>query len=473
MKVSALRDRMFNSSSKEFVYLKRHVPPELAAEVMALKIPGISLQREYRRYYPDGEAAAHVVGFTNVDDVGQEGMELAYNELLRGRNGAKWVIKDRFGRVVENVRSIREPSPGGDLMLSIDRRLQYLAYRELKAAVQMHHARSASAVVLNARTGEVLAMVNQPSYNPNNRGSLRGARFRNRAVTDVFEPGSTIKPITVAAALESGAYRPDSVIDTSPGYFRVGSNTIRDAANYGAIDVTTVIQKSSNVGASKIALSIKPKQLWNMFARVGFGATTNSRFPGEVTGLLTDYGRWGDIERATLSFGYGVSVTALQLAQAYMVLADKGRVKDVSFTPIDVPQITGQALNERTATQVMRMMEAVVSDKGTGTLAHVQGYRVAGKTGTVQLSGVGGYSDEHYISLFAGIAPASDPSLVMVVVITEPQGAEYYGGRVAAPVFSKVMAGSLRLLGVTPDDVPLRLTREAAARHELASRHVM
>jgi len=470
--LDTVRSRVLGNN-REFVYLRRHVPPDLARRVMALKIPGISLQREYRRYYPDGEAAAHVVGFTNVDDVGQEGMELAYDQLLRGRNGAKWVLKDRFGRVVENVRSIREPSPGHDLALSIDRRLQYLAYRELKAAVQLNQARSASAVMLDVRTGEVLAMVNQPSYNPNNRGSLRGARFRNRAVTDVFEPGSTIKPFTVAAAFDAGAYRPDTVVDTSPGYFHVGRNTVRDATNYGAIDVTTVIEKSSNVGASKIALSIGPDRLWDMFSGVGFGVATGSRFPGEVSGLLTDFRGWGEIERATLSFGYGLSVTALQLAQAYMVLADRGRVKPVSFVPVADPRISGHAIKERTAKQVLRMMETVVSNKGTGALARVRGYRVAGKTGTVQVATDGGYSDEHYVSLFAGIAPASDPRLVLVIVIKDPQGSEYYGGRVAAPVFSTVMTGALRLLGVTPDDVPQSLTQEASAVRPGLPGHVM
>jgi len=461
-----LKKRIMTRAGREFVYLKRHVNPDRARQIMALDIPGISLQREYRRYYPAGEVAAHVVGFTNVDDHGQEGIELAYEQWLEGRPGSKRVLKDRLGHIVEDVESIREPAPGKDLRLSLDLRLQYLAYRELKTAVRLHRARSASALILDARSGEILAMVNQPSYNPNSRGHLRSDHYRNRAVTDVFEPGSTMKPFTIAAALEVGKYRPDSRIDTAPGYFRVGHSTVRDVVNYGTIDVTTVIQKSSNVGASKIALSIEPQQLWNMFSGVGFGSLTGSGFPGEVSGLLSDYWRWHDIERATLAFGYGLSVTALQLAQAYGVLADGGRLHTASFLPVEESAPAEQVMSSTTARQVMAMMETVVGKKGTGHLARVRGYRVAGKTGTVQKIGAGGYSDERYLALFAGVAPVSDPRLVMVVVINEPRDGEYYGGRVAAPVFANVMTGALRLLGIVPDDVP-------AARQQVAAREVM
>jgi len=449
-----LRERIASRAGREFVYLKRRLNPDVAREVMALGIPGVSLQREYRRFYPAGEVAAHVVGFTNIDDVGQEGLELAYDEWLRGTPGRKRVLKDRLGRIVENVERVAEPAPGKDLKLSLDLRLQYLAYRELKTAVRLHKARSGSAVILDAATGEVLAMVNQPSYNPNSPSRPGGGQYRNRAVTDVFEPGSTVKPLTVAAALEAGKYRPDTIIETAPGRFRVGRNMIRDSANYGAIDVTTVIQKSSNVGASKIALSLDPEQLWGMFSRVGFGSVTGSSFPGEAGGKLSDYMDWHEIEQATISFGYGLAVTTLQLARAYAVLADHGRLKPASLFPVTDAVRAEQVLSPGVAAQVVSMMESVVTRRGTGLLAHVRGYRVAGKTGTVQKTGRGGYSDERYIALFVGMAPASDPRLVMAVVVDEPRGEEYYGGRVAAPVFSSVMTGALRLLGVPPDDVP-------------------
>jgi len=310
------------------------------------------------------------------------------------------------------------------------------------------------------KTGEVLAMVNQPSFNPNNRSTLRSDYYRNRAVTDVFEPGSTIKPFTIAAALETGKYHPHTFIDTSPGYFRVGKNTVRDIRNFGNIDITTIIQKSSNVGASKIALSLEPKQMWDMFSRVGFGSLTGSAFPGEVGGLLTDYWRWHEIERATLSFGYGLSVTPLQLAQAYSVLADKGYMKPASFLRLDKIPRGNPVIDPQITRQVLAMMEKVTADGGTGTMARIRGYHVAGKTGTVQKSGIGGYSDEHYIAMFAGIAPATKPRLAMVVVINDPRNEEYYGGLVAAPVFASVMAGALRLMGIAPDDVPAHETSD-------------
>jgi cell division protein FtsI (penicillin-binding protein 3) len=450
MSAKELAERLRQRADREFMYLKRHVDPDLAASVTALGIPGVFLQREYRRYYPEGEVAAHIVGITDVDDIGREGMELAWNQWLRGTPGSKWVLRDRFGRVVEDVAAIKDAAPGRDLALSIDRRLQYLAYRELKAAVREHQAESASAVILDVRTGEVLAMVNQPSYNPNNRGSIRPGSTRNRAVTDVFEPGSTVKPFTIAAALEEGLYRPDSTINTAPGQYRVGRSVVRDASNYGLIDLTTIIQKSSNVGASKIALSMPAQRLWSTFAAVGFGAPTGTAFPGEVTGVLPHFSRWREVEHATLSFGYGLATTPLQLALAYTVLGDEGRLKPVSFVPTDRPAAT-RVLEARTAREVMAMMETVVSDRGTGSMARVSGYRVAGKTGTVQMAGETGYDSGDYVAMFAGVAPVSDPRLAMVVVVTRPRGEEYYGGRVAAPVFGRVMSGSLRLLGIVPD----------------------
>lgn len=446
-----LEQRLRERADKGFMYLKRHIDPDLAARVTALGIPGVFLQREYRRYYPEGEVAAHVVGITDIDDVGREGMELAWDHYLRGKPGSKWVLRDRFGRVVEDVAAIEEAVPGRDLALSIDRRLQYLAYRELKAAVHEHRAESASAVILDVRTGEVLAMVNQPSYNPNNRASIRPGSTRNRAVTDVFEPGSTVKPFTVAAALEEGLYRPDSTIDTRPGQFRVGRSMVRDASNYGVIDLTTVIQKSSNVGAVKVALSMPAQRLWSLYSAVGFGSPAGAGFPGEVAGTLPHYSRWREVEHATMSFGYGLSVTPLQLALAYTVLGDEGRLKPVSFVPADRPAEVRRVLQPRTAREVLAMMETVVSSRGTGAMAQVSGYRVAGKTGTVQMAGEHGYDSGDYVAMFAGVAPASDPRLAMVVVVTRPRGEEYYGGQVAAPVFSRVMSGALRMLGIAPD----------------------
>ena len=459
--INELQQLLANHSSKEFVYLKRHVIPEIAQRVEALKVPGVFLTRENRRYYPAGEVASHVLGFTNIDDRGQEGVELAMDEWLRGTPGSKRVIKDRLGQIVEEVEQVRLPQRGDDVVLTIDRRIQYLAYRELKAAVQKHQAKSGSAVILDAHNGEILAMVNQPSYNPNNRDALQLDHLRNRAVTDVFEPGSTVKPFTVAAALQSGKYEPQTIVDTTPGLYRVGRKVIRDFRNYGAIDVATVIQKSSNVGASKLALAIEPRILWSIFAGAGFGETTGVSFPGESTGLLSDHYSWRDIERATLSYGYGMSVTALQLARAYTLFANDGSIKPVTLVRNnqygDDPSRYYRAepvLNETTVKQVRRMMQLVVQDGGTGMNAQVPGYRIAGKTGTVKKSGDGGYIEDSYLSVFAGIAPATNPRLVMVVMVNEPQGEKYYGGDVAAPVFAKVMSGALRLLDVPPDDLP-------------------
>lgn len=455
IKLSSLKRLLAQKRGKEFVYLRRHVDPQQAERVMALAVPGVSLQREYRRYYPTGEVSAHVVGFTNIDDAGQEGIELMLNDVLRGEPGSKRVIKDRLGHVVENVESIRDASPGQNIQLSLDRRIQYLAYRELKAAVTRHKAKAGSAVVLDVTTGEVLAMVNQPAYNPNNRQSLRSNRYRNRAVTDVFEPGSTIKPFTVVAGIESGRFRPDTIIDTSPGKLRLAGFTIRDMRDYGRIDVATVIQKSSNVGASRIALALEPQRLWETFSSVGFGFDTGSGFPGESAGLLNHFYDWREVERATLSYGYGLSVTPLQLVQAYSVLAGDGHLRPVSFLKLDGAEVPkgNAAFRPDNLVKVRSMLERVVQKGGTGTLAAIPGYRVAGKTGTVRKAGVGGYKQEHYLSVFAGMAPVSNPRLAMVVMIDDPDSGEYYGGTVAAPVFANVMDGALRFMGVAPDDL--------------------
>ncbi len=445
---------------REFVYLKRHVAPQLASRVEQAGVPGVYLQREYRRYYPLGEVAAHVVGFTDVDDNGQEGMELSFDERLRGVSGAHRVLRDRLGRIVEEVESIRSPKAGGDLVLSLDRRIQYVAYRALLGAVKRNRARGGSVVVLEARTGEVLAMVNQPAYNPNNRAQRVSSRYRNRAVTDVFEPGSTIKPFTIAAALETGRYDVGSKVDTRPGKLKIGKYTVRDARDYGVIDLATVIQKSSNVGAARVALALEPRQLWQMFTRVGFGSGTGSGFPGEAQGVLKHYFDWGDIHRATLGYGYGLSVSALQLAQAYTVLANDGRFVRTSFQRIDQPVVGVPVMASATARSMRKMLESVVGPGGTASRARVAGYRVGGKTGTVRKSISGGYAQDRYHAVFAGMAPITQPRLVVVVVIDEPGGKEYYGGQVAAPVYAEIMARTMRVLGVPPDD-PSVIKRKA------------
>ena len=452
--VTDLKQELQERAGRDFVYLKRQIEPALAEKVMKLDIPGISLEQEQRRYYPAGEISAHVIGFTNIDDIGQEGLELAYDEWLQGKPGSKKVLQDRLGRIVADVESIRTAEPGKNLELSIDQRIQYLAYRELKEAITVHKARSGALVMLDARTGEVMAMAGQPSYNPNNRSDLKSEHFRNRVVTDVFEPGSTIKAFIIAAALESGLYTPTTEIDTRPGYFKVGNHIIRDHGNLGVIDVATVIQKSSNVGASKIALSLEPSKLWNTLSSVGFGVTSGSGFPGEASGYLAPSSNWSEVELATIAFGYGISVTLLQLAQAYMVIATDGMLLPISFVKSKEPPQGKRIISATIATQLRAMLAAVVQKEGTGLRAAVDGYSVAGKTGTVHKAEPGGYSASRYVSLFAGMAPAKDPRVVMVVMIDEPQGDEYYGGQVAAPVFSKVMAGTLRLLDIAPDALP-------------------
>jgi cell division protein FtsI (penicillin-binding protein 3) len=450
---AALLSQLEGRSEREFVYLKRGVDPDAARQVMALNIPGINLQREYRRYYPMGEVASHVLGFTNIDDDGQEGLELAFNDWLSGTPGAKRVIKDRLGRIIEDLDLIKAASPGKDLRLSLDRRIQYIAYRELKAAVIQQHARSGSVVVLDPNTGEVLAMVNQPAFNPNNRLSLHEDWTRNRAVTDVFEPGSTVKPFVIASAIKSGLYRPDSVIQTSPGWYMVHGHTIQDEHDYGRLHLAGVIRKSSNVGAAKIALSLPPGALWQSYARVGFGLLTGSEFPGEAQGSLSNYEGWGDFERATLAFGYGLATTPLQLARAYAVIAADGVRPSISYTPAQHGAHGVRVMSISVARKLRTMLEGVVSIGGTAPMASVEGYKVAGKTGTVHISTAGGYAENRYISIFAGMAPASHPALMVVVVVEEPRG-EYYGGQVAAPVFSRILDGGLRLLNVRPDDLP-------------------
>jgi cell division protein FtsI (penicillin-binding protein 3) len=455
MNIGSLRRKLAANSGREFVYLKRWVNPERAQAVMAAakerEITGLGLLREYRRYYPSGEITAHLVGFTDIDDRGQEGLELVYDDWLMGRSGAKRVIKDGQGRVVANVERVRAPQPGRGIDLSVDRRVQFLAYRELKRALKQHKARAGSAVMLDVLSGEVLAMVNQPAYNPNGGRDNQGGRLRNRAVTDVLEPGSTVKPFVIALAMERGLVGPGTQIETAPGWMRVGRNIVKDVRNFGLVDVSTVITKSSNVGITKVALQLEPQALWQLYRALGMGQVTESGFPGEVAGQLPHFSGWSRFEQATLGFGYGLSVTTLQLARAYAVLAADGMKRPVSLLKLDKRPAGERVLSVATSRAVRAMLETVVSAEGTAVEAAVSGYRVAGKTGTAKKSIAGGYAKKKYQSVFAGMAPASKPRLVMVVMVDEPSNGEYYGGKVAAPVFSKVMAGALRLLNVAPD----------------------
>ena len=447
-------ERKLADSKREFAYLKRQLPPEEAARVVALGIPGVFLQREYRRYYPAGEVTAHLIGFTDVDDKGQEALELAFEHRLAGKPGSRRVIRDRLGQIVEDIESIRTPQNGSTLMLSIDARLQYLAYRELKAAVAAHRARAGGIVVLDVASGEVLAMANVPSFNPNNRGKLDPRRTRNRAVTDLFEPGSTLKPFTAAAALEAGTVIPESVIQTAPGQFAIGDRVIHDAHPQSALTVAQVIQKSSNIGAAKMALGLKAETLWNLFHRVGFGVPPRSGFPGEVSGKLRAHASWRPIEQATLSYGHGISVSLLQLARAYLIFATDGEIKPVTLVKREAPAESVPVISPATARQVRKMLEMAAQPGGTALRAQITGYRVAGKTGTAHKLEGGGYAPDKYVAAFVGFAPASRPRLIVAVMIDEPSAGQHYGGTVAAPVFAQVAAGALRLLAV-PYDAPV------------------
>lgn len=456
--VGTLLRTLEERSEKGFVYLARRAGPEISERIRELGMPEIGLQREYRRYYPNGEVTTHLVGFTDVDDHGQEGLERSYEDRLRGIPGIKRVLRDGHAQVVQDIESVRAPQPGHDLALSIDRRIQFLAYRELKTAVHEHKAVAGSAIVVDVATGEVLALVNQPSYNPNGFRDTSGGRLRNRAITDVLEPGSTMKPFTVAAGLELGRIRPNGMINTSPGVLAVGRNRVRDHHNLGLIDVATVLVKSSNVGATRIALQLTPQEMWAVYSRLGFGRNPGSGFPGEAPGLLAKPETWSRFEQATMSFGYGMNVSLLHLAQAYSVIASDGVKRPLSLLKRDRPPEGERVLKPETARAVRSMLEGVASVKGTARAAAIEGYRVSGKTGTARKAVAGGYSLSKYQALFAGMAPATNPRLVMVVMVDEPGGKKYYGGLVAAPVFSKVMSGALRLLNVPPD--ALEETRE-------------
>ena len=444
------RARLRKYADREFIYLRRKVQPELARQVMDVGTPGIYSRQEYRRYYPAGEVTSHIVGFTNIDEFGQEGIELAYNDWLSGERGKKRVLKDNRGRVIKDLTLIRDAKPGKSLALSIDLRLQYLAYRELKAVVSAHNARGGTLVMLDVDSGEVLAMVNQGSYNPNDRSQLSADRMRNKAITDLFEPGSTMKPISMAAALESGRFKASGTIDTAPGYRRFGRFTIRDHRNYGVISLTDVIAKSSNVGISKIATDLGGDAIRDMYTRLGFGQPTGIGFPGEAVGVLPAPPKWRPVEEATLSYGYGMSVNALQLAQAYMVLANGGTRYPLSLLKVEEKPAGQRVLSEKVAFDVRQMLREVV-ENGTGKRAQPGFYSAGGKTGTVHLVGKDGYEDSLYKAIFAGMAPIDDPRIVTVVAVDAPQSGEYYGGEVAAPVFARVMGGALRLLNVKPE----------------------
>lgn len=442
--------RKLSEEDRSFVYLKRQVDAAVAERVAALKITGIHQQPEYKRYYPQGETFAHVVGFTNVEDVGQEGVELARNPELAGRPGSRRVIRDRLGRVIEDVRAVREPHNGRDLALSIDSKIQFLAFDALREAVQSNKAKAGAAVVIDARSGEVLALANWPTYNPNQRGQLSGAQLRNRAITDTFEPGSTMKPFTIALALELGEVTPSTVIQTAPGRLAIGPNTIGDAHPHGPLTVEQIVQKSSNVGTAKIALGMPARKMWEMYTELGFGQAPRIGFPGAVAGRVRPYRSWRPIEQATMSYGYGLSVSLLQLARAYTVFANDGELLPLSMFKVDEPPSGQPVIAAKTARAVRQMLEMAAGPGGTAPQAQIAGYRVAGKTGTAHKRDGGRYVNK-YLASFVGFAPVSDPRVIVAVMVDEPAAGKYYGGLVAAPVFARIAGDSLRTLRVPPD----------------------
>ena len=440
------------NDNREFVYLQRQLPPALSKQIEKLKIPGVNFQKEFKRYYPDSDSISQLLGFTNVDDQGLEGIELAYQDWLKGVVGKKRVIKDRLGRIIEELNVVKEPRPGRDIVLSIDRRLQYLAYSELGKTVEEFGAKSGSVVVVDTENGEILAMANVPSYNPNSRGRYDKDTYRNRAATDTFEPGSVMKTFSIASALETGLYSPSTIIDTNPSWMSVHGHVVRDIHNYGVLDVTGVLQHSSNVGVTKMVLASPPEQLIGLLQRCGFGQRTESTYPGESDGNIVKVKDANPFVLATLGFGYGLSVTALQLAKAHMIFANNGRLIPVTLIHNDPPTTGVQVIKAETAKQVLAMMEAVLGKDGTGKSARVPGYRVAGKTGTARVAGKDGYKDRRYTASFIGIAPVSKPKFVVVVIIHEPSKKGYYAAAVAAPLFSKVMMGALRLFNIPTDE---------------------
>ena len=456
-----LANSIASHASGKFLYVKRRLAPADAKKVLDLNLNHVGAQQEYQRFYPQGEVTSHLIGFSNIDDVGQEGLELTYNDWLSGTPGERQIIQDRRGHIIEERQTIQPAEPGKNLSLSIDFQLQNLAYRSLKAEFITRRAKAASVVVLDVGTGEVLAMVNQPSYNPHNKGDMTDfSVLRNRAITDVFEPGSTVKPFTIVAALESSLFGPETVIETSPGWMMVGPNEVRDIFNYGTLSLSSVITKSSNIGTSKIAFEIGAEPIRDVLQRVGFGEVPGTSFPGERGGVLPNPSRWSRIETATLSYGYGLSASALQLASAYSVIADGGVRKPVSLLKLSDEELTqvprSQVISPAIASQVKVMLETVVDSSrgGSAVEANIPFHEVAGKTGTAHVVGEYGYEDNLHNSFFVGLVPASNPGIVVVVVINEPRGDEHYGGQVAAPVFSQIAAGAMRILNISPDKIP-------------------
>ena len=448
MSEAELRKKL--SESRSQLYLRRQIEPDVAAKIKALEIPGITITSEYRRYYPEGEAVAHVVGFTNIEDIGQEGMELSNNALLTGKSGQRNVVIDRFGRVVDDLGGYIPSKNGEDLQLSIDSKIQSIAYQEVKKAVEKHHAKAGGAVVLDAITGEVLALANWPSYDPNHRGNLTGEQLRNRVLTDTFEPGSTMKPITIALALEKGIVTPNTMMQI--GHLQIGKKVITDTHSYGVLSVAQIIQKSSNIGTSRIALQMEPEEMWGMFQAVGFGQAPKLGFPGAVAGLVKPYDKWGKLDQASMSYGYSISTSLFQIAKAYTIFVRDGELATISMKKIDKPTIGTPVISQKVATQVRVMMESVTQEGGTAVKAQVEGYRVGGKTGTAHKSnGKKGYSSNRYDAFFVGVAPISSPRIVVAVVIDEPTVGGHYGGDVAAPVFSAVTRSALRTLNIAPD----------------------
>ena len=460
-----IRQKIANKD-RQFVYLKRQISPDQAAKVMALRAPGVFQEREWRRFYPSGEMMSHVVGFTDIEDKGQEGIELAAQGRLAGTPGSRKVIKDRKGRIVEDVEALHAPRDGAEVDLALDQRLQFVAHRELKAAVDQYHARAGSLVILDARTGEVLALVNQPDYNPNNRAAVTGPQTRNRSVTDLYEPGSTMKPFTVSLALESGLVRPETIIETGNGAMKIGGRTINDSHPMGTLTVAQVIAKSSNIGAAKIQLQMPAEKVWTLYRELGFGAVPQTGFPGEAKGLLRPWAKWRPIEQATMAYGHGISVSLLQLARAYTVFTNEGQLLPLSLLRLEGKPVGKPVFDAKTIGEIAKMMEAAASPDGSAPLARVPGYRVAGKTGTAYKAEAGGYAEHKYISSFVGFAPVSDPRFIVAVMLDEPQGAKHFGGDVAGPVFSSVMGNALRLMDVPPDAVQTVNARAPAALPE-------
>ena len=464
MKLAELEHKLERYQGKRFMYLQRHRVPHEAREILSQRFPGVYGEREYRRFYPAGEVAAQLVGFTNVDDEGIAGVELAYDDWLQGKPGKKRYIKDLRGNMIRDIGVVQPAEPGKDLRLSIDLRLQHLQHRELRRAVTTAGAESGSVVTLDARTGEILAMVNYPVYNPNSRKNMKAANMRNRAITDTYEPGSTMKTMTLVAALESGRYTTGTLIDTAPGWIRVGPKTYKDPRNYGEVTLSRVIEKSSQVGVTKLAVDLGHEPIWEVFQRFGIGEPMGTGFPGESSGLLPNRPRWYSTEKVSLAFGYGITTTPLQLARAYTAFASGGLQRPVSLLAINgvIPE-PRRVISETVAAQVLGVLHAVTGEHGTARKARVEGFNVAGKTGTVRKVGPGGYIEDSHVALFAGLAPVDDPRVVTVVVINDPQGEHYGGGAVAAPVFSAVTRGALRLLGAAPTEFPEEVAARRAA----------